>query len=132
MEGVVGKKISILNRALNAQNCLKYVTNQLLSLPWTLNILDFGSIGIFRKYAIYLLRFPNLLGTPDTRRRGLRTLKARSALTSNWSIFIVDKIVLTTLAKTMIKSNYRILTSSYPIITIVKSKIFQAFRRQAF
>ena len=39
----------------------------------------------------------NLLGTPETSRKGRSTLKALSALTSNWSIFIVDKMVLTTL-----------------------------------
>ena len=39
----------------------------------------------------------NLLGTPETNRRGLRTRNALKALTSNPSISRVDKIVLTTL-----------------------------------
>ena len=40
-----------------------------------------------------------LLGTPETRRSGRRTRKARNAFTSNPSNFIVDRTVLTTLKK---------------------------------
>ena len=41
----------------------------------------------------------NLLGTPETKRRGLRTRNALNALTSKPSICRVDRIVLTTLKK---------------------------------
>ena len=43
----------------------------------------------------------NLLGTPETNRRGLKTRNALNALTSKPSIWRVDKIVLTTLENTI-------------------------------
>ena len=49
---------------------------------------------------LYAIRVPSpdyLLGTPETSRRGLRTLKARSAFTLNPSISRVERTVLTTL-----------------------------------
>ena len=46
----------------------------------------------------------NLLGTPETNRRGLKTRNALNALTSKPSIWRVDKIVLTTLENTISKS----------------------------
>ena len=46
----------------------------------------------------------NLLGTPETNRRGLKTRNALNALTSKPSIWRVDKIVLTTLENTISES----------------------------
>lgn len=45
------------------------------------------------------MRKYNLLGTPETKRKGLRTRNALNALTSKPSICRVDRIVDTTLKK---------------------------------
>lgn len=47
-----------------------------------------------KKIKIYKLRYSALLGTPETRRRGLKTRNARRAFTSNPSFIKVDNAVL--------------------------------------
>ena len=51
------------------------------------------------------MRKYNLLGTPETKRKGLRTRNALNALTSKPSICRVDRIVDTTLKKVKRKTN---------------------------
>ena len=61
--------------------------------PLPILLKSIWSVGYFIKGLISI----NSLGTPDTSRRGRSTLNARKAFTSNASLNILDKTVLTIL-----------------------------------
>ena len=64
------------------------------------------------------IRKYNLLGTPETKRKGLRTRNALNALTSKPSICRVDRIVDTTLKK--VKKKKLNLSSTFSLVNAYK------------